>query len=393
MIRTLLIFIIVLASVWLGVVLQHDSGYILIAMNHWTIETTLWVAIPLLILLFVILHLLLSLSQKICHFPTAWRNWRVSRRTKKAQEKTRQGLIEFSEGHWLSARNHLIKALPDTDTPLFNYLTAARAAQELGDNKRRDDYLRQAQQSMPDAKIAVELTQAQLQLANKQWEQALATLKHLHDLAPKHPYVLKLLMDVYQQMQDWAQLIALLPMLKRYNVLSQQAYDKTQQNAYLNQLLNLVQQNNATSIEVFYSKLPKPLNKDAALMAIYCRYLLNQNEEIKAEAILRRCLQKQLDDALIDLYGQIKQNTSALQFAESCLKKQPHSAVLLLCAGRLCMAQHLWGKAKTYFEESLKLHETSATYAEYGHLLEQLHDHAGACNAYRKGLILIMIPT
>ena len=129
---------------------------------------------------------------------------------KKHKLTTRKGLIEYSEGYWQKAKNHLIQALPNTDTPLLNYLTAARAAQKMGDSQLRDHYLREAQQSMPEAKIAVELTQAQLQLANHQWEQALATLRHLHDLAPQHPYVLKLLMNLYKEVRDWPQLIAIL---------------------------------------------------------------------------------------------------------------------------------------------------------------------------------------
>lgn len=112
------------------------------------------------------------------------------------------------------SKNHLIQALPNSDTPLLNYLTAARAAQNMGDNQLRDNFLREAQQSMPEAKIAVELTQAELQLSNHQWEQALATLKHLHAIAPRHPYVLMLMMRLYQEVKDWPQLIALLPNLK-----------------------------------------------------------------------------------------------------------------------------------------------------------------------------------
>ena len=56
MIRLAQVFLLLLASAWLGVQLYHDPGYVLIAMNKWTIETTLGVAIPGLILLFLILH-------------------------------------------------------------------------------------------------------------------------------------------------------------------------------------------------------------------------------------------------------------------------------------------------------------------------------------------------
>jgi HemY protein len=389
--RILFIFLLLLASVFLGTQLQHDPGYLLIAINHWTIETTLWIAIIGLFLSFVILHGFLLLLHGIFHFPTSWGNWRAKCRIQKAQAKTRQGLIEFSEGHWLQAKNHLIKALPDTETPLLNYLTAARAAQEMGENKLRDDYLREAQQSMPEAKIAVELTQAQLQMANRQWEQALATLRHLQDLAPHHPYVLKLLMHLYEEVKDWPQLIALLPELKRYQVVSADAYQRLQQHAYLQAMLDLTKQDQAKALVDFVGALPKNLMNDAQLMTEYCRYLLTRHNDEEAESILRRCLRKQYNEQLIEIYGLINSDDNQLKFAESLLKNQSHSAALFLCLGRLSKTKNLWGKAKSYFEQSIEFGATPAAYIELGNLLEQLSDQPGACAAYREGLLLAIV--
>ena len=388
MIRAFLVFLLLLASVWLGIQLQHDPGYVLVAINQWTIETTVCVAAVVLILTFVILHTLLLLSHWIIHLPTSWGNWLAKRRIQQAQAKTRQGLIEFSEGHWLQAKNCLIKALPDTDNPLLNYLTAARAAQEMGDNKLRDDYLREAQQTMPEAKIAVELTQAQLQLANRHWEQALATLRHLQDLAPQHPYVLKLLMHLYEEVKDWPQLIALLPELKRKKVVSANAYYCLQQYAYLQALSDLIKQDQSQVITDFIASLPKNLIHDTGLMAAYSRYLLSKHDDSQAEALLRRCLRKQFDEQLIDIYGLVKGKEAQLSFAESMLKEQPHSAALFLCLGRLSKTKNLWGKARLYFEQSIEFGATPVAYLELGKLLEQLSDHPGASTAYQQGLLL-----
>lgn len=384
----LFIFLVLLASVGIGVQLQHDPGYLLITINQWTIETTLWVAVIALFFSFVLVHTLLLLLHWIVNFPTSWKNWSTKRRIQNAQAKTRQGLIEFSEGHWLQAKNHLIKALPDTDTPLLNYLTAARAAQEMGDNKLRDDYLREAQQSMPEAKIAVELTQAQLQLAHQQWEQALATLRHLQDLAPHHPYVLKLLIHLYEEVKDWPQLIRLLPEIKRYKIISGDDYQSLQQHAYLQALIELIKQDQDQPLADFIQALPKNLAHDSRLMTEYSRYLLSKHRETEAESLLRRCLRKQYNEQLIDIYGQINSNEAQLTFAESLLKDQPHSAALFLCLGRLCINKNLWGKAKLYFEQSIEFGATSTAYMELGHLLEQLSDAAGACSTYRQGLVL-----
>lgn len=388
MIRLIFFLLIILAAAWVGITLSQDPGYLLITINQWTIETTLGVAIIALLIFTYLLHLLLLLINKFIKMPSEIKNWQKRRKIQRAQAKTRQGLIEFSEGYWNDAKNHLIKALPNTDTPLLNYLTAARAAQELGDNKLRDDYLREAQQSMPEAKIAVELTQAQLQLANKQWEQALATLKHLQHLNPKHHYVLKLLMHLYEEIRDWEALIELLPELKRHNVITTEEYKILEKRAFKHALIECIKHNQDSIIKNFINTVPKNLKHDPDLIAVYCEYLLNQQEYETAEHLLRKELKLNFNEQLIALYGQIKNNKAQLKFVEGLSKQHPHSANLFLTLAGICKEDNLWGKAKTYLEESIKLKPTQKAYRELGLLLEKLNDEQGAKKAYKEGLLL-----
>lgn len=388
MIRVLFGFIILLGSVLVGIQLNYDPGYVLIAINHWTVETTVWFAVFGLLFVFLLIHALLQLCHKISKTPGTINKWHSRRLAQKAQATTRKGLIEYSEGYWQKAKNHLIQALPNTDTPLLNYLTAARAAQKMGDSKLRDHYLREAQQSMPEAKIAVELTQAQLQLANHQWEQALATLRHLQDLAPRHPYVLKLLMNLYEEVRDWHQLIALLPDLKRNQVVTDKEFSQLQKNTYLQAMIDLSRQNQTDSITTLFNSLPNSLANDPDIVSEYVRFLFKNNDYANAEIILRRCLRKEFNAQLIELYGLLLCDEKQLTFAEALLKKNPHSAALFLCLGRLCLAQHLWGKAKHYLDQSIELNPSPIAYAELGKLHEKLNDPLIACESYKKGLEL-----
>jgi HemY protein len=389
MMRVLLIFLLLFASVWLGLQLEQDPGYLLIAMNKWTIETTLWIAIIGLILTVVLIHFLFSFLHRIWKIPEEWNRWRTQRRSQKAQKTTHKGLIELSEGYWAQAKNHLAQGIPDSENPLLNYLTAARAAQEMGENNLRDEFLREAQQTIPDAKIALELTQAKMQIAHGQWEQALATLKHLQSLVPRHPYVLKLLMKVYEQTRDWPQLILLLPELNKTKILSKERFHELQNHVYLQSLEELIQQNHTQSLEHWFTTLPKALKNEPNLMAVYCRFLLDKKEFRQAESLLRSFLKKQWNEKMIELYGMIKSDDARLNFAESFLKTNPHSAALNLCLGRLCISGNLWGKAKTYFEDSIEFGATPEAFLELGSLLEKLNDHPAACGAYRKGLWMI----
>ena len=88
MIRTTLIFLLLLGSVWLGVQLHNEPGYVLVALNHWTVEVTVWTALVTIMALFFILHaLLLSLSWVI-HLPQRWDRWLARRGAIRAQEKS-----------------------------------------------------------------------------------------------------------------------------------------------------------------------------------------------------------------------------------------------------------------------------------------------------------------
>jgi len=378
--------IILLLAAFLGIQLKEDPGRILISINQWTLETTVWFGIVSLIIAFILLHALLVFIKKLSIVPQKIKNWQQERQVKRAQAMTRKGLIEFSEGYWSLAKKHLTQALPFAETPLINYLTAARAAQELGENQRRDDYLRQAQQSMPETTIAVELTQAQLQLADQQWEQALATLKHLQAIAPRHPHVLKLLMSLYQELKDWPQLIALLPQLKKEDVISEAVYNNLRLDAYSNAIQDLTKNHQGQDLADFMKNCPKDIKTNPEIIALYAGYFIQEKEFNKAETILRAALKKELNEQLITLYGLFFIRKEQIAFAEELLKKNPSSASLYLCLGRLCLANQLWGKAESYLEKSIELKPNAEAYAELAQYYAARNQHKKACNAYQAAL-------
>lgn len=386
--RLLFAFILLFAAIIVGIQLNKDPGYILIAVNHWTIETTLWVGIFAIILLFITLYSILKICQNLLKAPKTYRHWRRKKRIKKAQAITQKGLIEYSEGHWNQAKQHLIQASSNTDMPFLNYITAARAAQKMGDSDARDTYLRKAQQIAPKASIAVELTQAELQLANHQWQEALITLNHLQDLAPNHPYVLTLKVRLYQEVRDWPQLIALLPLLKKNQVLSANSFEQLQLTTYQQALEDFAQHNQIKESMQLFQSIPKTLRNNPTLVATYARLLLANNEPQEAQVLLQSSLTKSFDSQLIDLYGLLPTDDKQLHFAESLLKKNAHAASLHLCLGRLCMDKQLWGKAKSYLEKANQLQATPESYQALGNLHMQLSEPLHACEYFKKGLAL-----
>jgi len=388
MMRLFTLFILVIASMLIGVQLHNDPGYVLIAINHWTIETTLWLAIFALLLLFLVSYFVIQILGKLNHSPASLKQWRDQRKIIKANQQTRLGLIQFSEGYFEKATVHLQKALSNTDSPLINYLTLARAAQEMGDSTRRDQYLREAQRTTPDAQIAIGLTQAQLQLKHHQWEQALATLRHLQDLAPRHPYVLKQLMHLYQEVKDWQALLDLLPTLAKTGVISREKRNQLESETYLQILQDLCRHDNLIAVKTYIARIPKHIRQEPVIILCLVDALTQQLQNSEAESLLQMHLKHQYNEALFIRYGELATHEHALSFAEQLLKKASPTAKEHLTLARLCMQQQLWGKAKDYLEKSLSQLPTADAYAKLGELCEILGDPDGAQDAFKKGLML-----
>ena len=212
------VWLFVLTGAAIGVVLSRDTGYVLLSFGNYTVEMSLALLLMLIALLFGLLYFAIRLIARTLHLPQDVRDWKQRRGSRLAQQAMTRGLLEMSEGNWGSAEKRLVRFADRSETPLLNYLAAARAAQLQGAHDRRDGYIRLAHDAMPSADVAVSLTQAELQLADHQLEQALATLKHLRSVAPKHNYVLRLLRRLYEQLGDWEHLRELLPELRRRKV-------------------------------------------------------------------------------------------------------------------------------------------------------------------------------
>lgn len=378
------------AAIGLGLVLAREPGYVLIGFGEWTLETTLALLVFTLMLGFVALYMLLRFFAGLRRAPHKLQQWDQRRKALRARNALNRGLIELSEGDWQSAERRLLKHVDDSDTQLLNYLAAARAAQQQGAHERRDHYLRLAHQNMPAADIAVGLTQAELQIAHRQMEQALATLTHLRTIAPRHSYVLEMLMRLYERVQDWEHLRDLLPELRKRGVLSNEDADRLEVRLHCELLKQATRSSDSDVLRDAWNRVPRRLTHDVELALAYATHLHSIGEDADAENELRGFLKKHWDERLVDLYGRVQGEDLARQLttAEEWLRNHDRNPVLLLALGRLAMRNSLWGKARSYLEASVGIAPTIESYQLLGTLAEQMKDAALATDCYRKGMLL-----
>jgi HemY protein len=387
--RSLLkIWLFVLAGAGIGVVLSQDSGYVLLSFGRYTVEMSLALLLLLIAALFVVLYLGIRLVVRTLHLPADVRDWQKRRGSRLAQQAMTQGLLEMSEGSWRSAEKRLVRFADRSDTPLLNYLAAARAAQLQGAHDRRDGYIRLAHETMPSADVAVSLTQAELQLADHQLEQALATLKHLRSVAPRHTYVLRLLRRLYEQLGDWEHLRELLPELRRRKVDDDATLDLLETRTHRALLEQAFLAKDLPRLDVAWADVPRTLRKSPQLLGDYTGYLQELGEHARAEKLLRESLRDRWDPQLVETYGllELPEPGKQLAFLEKLLADHPDDPLLLMNAGRLALRAQLWGKGRGYLEACISLNGPPQAFRELGQLLEHMDEPDKAIEVYRRGL-------
>lgn len=387
--RTLLtLWLVLLVGAAAALLVHKDPGYVMFAVGPYTVEMSLALLVVAVALGFTLLYLAIRLVVRTVGLPRQVRAWQRRRGARQARRSTTRGLLEMAEGDWKAAEKHLIRHADNSETPLLNYLAAARAAQAAGAHERRDSYIRLAHESMPSADVAVSLTQAELQLAHNQLEQALATLTHLRRIAPQHTYVLRLLKRLYEQLGDWEHLRELIPELRKRKVEAADELRVLEIRVHRALLERASLTSDPRDLLVAWTGVPRGLRGEPLLVADYAGYLIEREQANEAEPLLRDALKSEFSDTLVGLYGQLDapSPSRALSFAESLLDNNPRNPVLLLALGRLALHAQLWGKARGYLEASIGAGGPPEAYRELGHLLEQLGEQRAALDVYRHGL-------
>ncbi len=359
-------------------------GYVLLSLQNWTVELSLTMFVALVVGAFIVIYLALRMLAGIWKTPKKVGHWRKDRLKTKAARAQTHGMMELIEGNWPKAEKRLLRHLDNTEKPLLNYIGAAHAAQEQGDLKKRDAYLDAALKQEPAQRLAIGLTQAKLQYQTGQLAEARKTLNNLRAQAPKNKRILTLLIRVCQELGDWRGLLDILPAAHKLGVLPEEHLETLRHHAG-RRLLTADGADNPPSV---WESFPREFKKDPKLVAAYAEQLVQKEQMDESEALLRKSLKQHWDPDLVRLYGQVRSSDVAKQLktAEKWADQHGDDPHLLLTLARLCMANELWGKARSYLETSIAKGGPAEAYQDLGRLLEQLGEPQKALSYYRKGL-------
>jgi len=349
-----------LAGSWL----KNLPGFVVIAIGTTTYEMRLWIAVALILLLILVLLLGIYFLALSLRGVNLLKHWSGKRSYRSARRKTIKGMLAFTEGRWAQAERAMLKAASQSDMPLINYLVAAQAAQHQGAEIRRDEYLKLAYEAEPSAEVTVGITQAQLQMQNNQFEQALATLSDLQSKYPSHPYLLKLLARCYWQLGEWQALIELLPKLKKLKINWQQSMPQLEKKVVAGVLAQAADDDYEALIKAWQA-LPSATRKLESSLLAYAENLLKVNRIEEAESLLRQILRKNPSEQAIKLYAELRSPNPQAQFNFLENWQQSHEfspAIVGFALGRLARRAGFWGKAEQYLRRAIEANPSADAY-------------------------------
>jgi HemY protein len=376
-----------IAALIFGALIAHfilqDKGLVTITMRGYVVT----MSVPALIILLVAGYFAVRLALRVWRAPRELGEKLAERRSRSAGKRLTRGLMHLSEGDWARSERLLTRNIDSGEAPLANFLMAARAAQQRGAIERRNELLQQAFETLPDAEMAIRMTQAQLQFENDEHEAVVGTLRRVLDAQPDNPVAAGLLARTYRALDDAPALLDLLPKLARAEL------DPRERDAIARYALEAAEQSSdfdQARLDTLWNSMAAQLRERTALRVWRARALTAVDAGETAESELRNALKRDWQPDLVAVYGEIRTANVSRQLkqAESWLKDRPEDPVLLAAAARLCMASELWGKARSYLESSLALAAEPGAYALYGQLLNQLGEESAASDAFRQGLSL-----
>ncbi len=380
----LYVVIAAILAVFAAEFLLEDLGYVYIDFRGYRIEmSVVMLAALLLLAVFVIWAI-----RKLLIAPRLVGEAAGRYRAARAGDKLMRGMIEVAEGYFAKGENLLGRAASNSNAPLFNYLQAARAAHLQGNDTRRDEWLKLAYEDTPGASNAVLLTQAELQLDSKQYEEAIATLRRLDENSHNHGYALALLGKIYASLGDWTNLAEALPRIQKHGRLDAATLEEWTLRVHCEALRAA---DDADAVTTSFAAVPRKLVTHPTILEDYFEALIRTGEHEKAEKELARAISREWRGFLVRLFGTVEGSDPTLQLkkAEGWLAQHPEDPDLLLAAARLCLRNELWGKARSYLESVITLQPSPEAYQVYGKLLNQLGEADAAAEAFRDGLGLV----
>ena len=368
-------------AVGLSLAAHLNDGYAILVFPPYRVELSLNFAILLGIAGFALGYMVLRLVGHTLRLPLHVRAFRARRRSEKGRAAMLAAQQALFEGRYGRAEKSAGEAYGSGEAPALSALIAARAAGEMRELDRRDQWLARAESHDAETRQARLAVQASLLLDDRRYDEALHVLGELSRSGPKRIATQRMLMKAHQRLGHWDEVRRLATAMGKRGVLAEVAATQLRITAQIEALRQ--QGRDAAALTECWQHTEDKLNARVARTAAQLFIALGDCR--RAHEILEAALEAEWNEQLILVYDEClgADVLAQIERAEKWLKSRPRDRALLLTLGRLCLAQELWGKAQSYLEASLSEEPSRSAHIALAQLLDRIGKPEDANRQYR----------
>lgn len=383
-------------AVGLSMAARFNDGYLLLVLPPWRMEVALNLAVPVLVGSFLLFHLLLRGIAATLALPARVRQFRERRRRAKAAAIFQDAVRLLFEGRFGHALKKAAEAHADGEAPGLAALIAARAAQRMREADKQEAWLDRACADDARTEAARLMLEAEMCIDGRRFEEAVAVLARLQQLAGRHIAALRLELRAQQGCGNWDEVLRLVRLLEKRGAMTDEAARGLKLKAHQENIVRRT--GDVAPLRAYLDKIPGA-EFGPRLTQTAAKALIALDAHDDARRLIERQLEREWDSALAGLYGYGDDDgaggeaggdaAARIARAEGWLQQHPRDAALLVTLGRLCMRLQLWGKAQSYLEASLSLAATREAHLELARLADALGRGSDANHHYRAAAQLV----
>ena len=340
----------------------------------------------------VVLFALEWILRRIFRTSAHTRGWFVGRKRRRARKQTEQALLKLAEGDYQQVEKLMSKNADHAEQPVVNYLLAAEAAQQRGDEARANQHLQRAAENAGNDLIPVEITRVRLQLARHETHAARHGIDKLLEIAPRHPEVLRLAEQAYIQTGAWSSLLDIIPSMAKANVGDDAHRAALEQQAWIGLMDQVRADQGSEGLRDWWKNQSRKTRHQVALQVAMADHLIECDDHDTAQQIIIDGLKRQYDDRLVMLIPRLHTNNP--EQMEKLLRQQIKTVgdrpLLWSTLGQSLMKHGEWQEASLAFRAALKQRPDAFDYAWLADTLDRLKQPEEAAAMRRDGLMLTL---
>lgn len=362
--RIVIALLVVLIGACVGILMVKDAGYVLIEYANVTVETSIWVAVAILALVFVLIRIGRSLYRTLASPNGSLGSWWKDRGKRKSTGQVLAALQLEVAGDLKAARARLLEASKHVDDPTLVYAYAAELASRQGDIEESEAILAKLTTGHDELHEWERLQLAIGKSGRGNLREAASILQEIRAKHTKSDTIALALLRVASKSNEWSLVQELATQLESSNLIDQEELGDLLHRSWREKFA----QSPETASEM-WKAASKTIRENPSMIQAYVRALQDQGELKEAHSVLTKELTRRWDGRLVREFGSLNHDpTDLLKQGEKWLGSHSNDADLLFCLGRLSKRAEQHTKAREYLETSLRLREDRDTYLELAQL-------------------------